>query len=314
MSRSMLRRPTPGTWTPGKSVLIATTLVALALAFAGTAGAQLADPGFWCPDGPVYATAVSGTTLYFGGGFGYVGPNNGSFVAVDAATGTPRAGWPRVDGGVKCAVSDGAGGWYIGGSFAHVGGLPRAGLAYLHADGAVDGWNPGTDGRVDVLVPSGGTLYVGGQFAHVGGQPHANLAAVDLASGALAAWNPSPNGEVVALRVNGATMYAAGWFTSVGSKARNYIAAINTISGLATSWDPGADNAVTSMVVSGTSVYACGYFYNVGGQARSHVAALDMTTGLATSWNPAANGSPYADALRTLGFAKDYRGMSLWKR
>jgi hypothetical protein len=35
---------------------------------------------------------------------------------------------------------------------------------------------------------------------------------------------------------------------------------------------------------------------------------LETVNGVAT------NASPYAEALRTIGFANDYRGMNLWKR
>jgi ATP-dependent Lhr-like helicase len=46
------------------------------------------------------------------------------------------------------------------------------------------------------------------------------------------------------------------------------------------------------------------------GREFSPLAAVTLETvnGLA------ANASPYADALRTIGFANDYRGMNLWKR
>ena len=49
--------------------------------------------------------------------------------------------WPFLWlGTVNTSASDGAGGWFIGGNFSHVGGLPRYGLAHILADGNVSDW------------------------------------------------------------------------------------------------------------------------------------------------------------------------------
>jgi hypothetical protein len=41
---------------------------------------------------------------------------------------------PRVAGTVYAVAPDGSGGWYVGGSFTHVGGTPRSNLAHVFAD------------------------------------------------------------------------------------------------------------------------------------------------------------------------------------
>ena len=78
--------------------------------------------------GPVRAVVESNGTLYIGGEFTYVGPATGAAAPVDATTGQLLA-VPGVDGSVRAVVSDGAGGWFIGGDFVRVGDRPRAGLA-----------------------------------------------------------------------------------------------------------------------------------------------------------------------------------------
>src|SRR5262245_30235939 len=55
---------------------------------------------------------------------------------------------PAVQGVVHCIVSDGSGGWYIGGDFERVGGLERHNLAHVLADHGLSLWNPGSDGPV----------------------------------------------------------------------------------------------------------------------------------------------------------------------
>ena len=76
------------------------------------------------------------------------------------------AGFPAVDGDIHAVISDGAGGWFIGGSFANVGGLPRARLARINADLSVHPWNPGPNNTVYCLHRSGSTVYIGGTPSH----------------------------------------------------------------------------------------------------------------------------------------------------
>src|SRR5262245_34485992 len=88
-------------------------LALLAVAMCASAGAGPSDtpsPSLWVVDGTVLATAHSGSTLYIGGSFGYVGPNSGSFVSLDGSTGQATANWPYVNGQVLATAPDGSGG------------------------------------------------------------------------------------------------------------------------------------------------------------------------------------------------------------
>ena len=257
------------------------------------ATAQIADPNLWVTNGTVSATALQGSTLYIGGSFTWVGPQTGAFVAIDAGSGTPRSGWPRVNGSVNAVAADGTGGWYIGGDFTGVAGVPRLRLAHLSANGALDAWNPGADNGVNALAVSGNTVYVGGVFASIGGQPRADLAALDAVSGQATAWNPGADSGVTALAVNGNTVYAGGAFASIGGQARNKLAALDAVTGQATAWNPRADDGARALAVNGSTVYAGGSFSSIGGQARSKIAALDVRTGQATPWNPSVGGYYY---------------------
>ena len=116
-----------------------TFLTAPAAARAAAPFSSTADRQVWVTDGPVDAVAIGpdGTT-YIGGKFGYVGPVTGSGVALDATSGARNVSFPPVHGQVSAAVSDGAGGYYIGGYFTKVGGLTRHDIAHILADGSVD--------------------------------------------------------------------------------------------------------------------------------------------------------------------------------
>lgn len=278
---------------------LALTLAACALLAAGAATAQTVREDLPIANGTVNAVAVSGTTLYLGGSFSAIGPTSGTGVPIDGTTGAPVSGYPRVDGLINAVVSDGAGGWFIGGQFTTVGGVARANLAHVLADNSVAPWNPGASGQVLALALDGGTLYAGGSFSAVGGQSRSNLAAIDAGTGVVTAWDPGASSSVRALAVGSGVLYVGGSFTSIGATARMRIAAIDLGTGAPTSWNPNSNSTVRALVVDGSSVFAGGDFTSIGGQPRTRLAALDLSNGLATAWNPGANAQVSTLALQS---------------
>jgi hypothetical protein len=255
----------------------------------GAVLAQVIDAQMWITNGHVIAVARDGGTIYIGGNFTHVGPATGAAVPIDAASGLPPPSFPKVVGVVSAVAPDGAGGWYIGGFFTAVGGLPRSNLAHVASDLSVSAWNPGANDAVHDLAVSGTTLFVSGRFTSIGGQARNRIAALDVATGAATAWNPDANEIVGTLAVSGSTVYAVGSFTSIGGQARSYIAALDAATGAATAWNPAPDNEVYGVAVSGSTVYVGGAFIGIGGQTRPRIAGLDAATGAATAWNPGAN-------------------------
>lgn len=144
-------------------------------------------------NGPVSATVLSedSSKVYVGGEFSYVGPNTGHAVKLNEA-GVWDETMPRVDGSVSTIISDGAGGWYIGGSFDTVGGFAMDGLAHILADKTVDttvfGNQAIATSYVYTLALSGTTLYVGGNFTSVHGLSRPRLVAIDTLTGMPSAW------------------------------------------------------------------------------------------------------------------------------
>lgn len=264
-------------------------LLAGALLCAGTASAQLIREDFQITNGTVNAVVRSGSTLYLGGSFTAVGSTSGTGVPINGVTGEAVFGFPRVTGQINAVISDGAGGWFIGGAFTTVGGVARANLAHILSDNSVAAWNPGASGQVLVLALDGSTLYAGGSFSAVGGQSRSNIAAVDAVTGAVTAWDPGAGSSVRALAVGAGAVYVGGSFTSIGATSRMRIAAIDMLSGAPTAWNPGANSTVRALVVDGPTLYAGGDFTSIGGSLRQRVAALEVFTGAATSWNPGAN-------------------------
>ena len=173
---------------------LACLLVAIAaLGAPATAAAVTAPRTTWVTDGEVLAVAPGAAGItYIGGTFTWVGPRTGAAAVLDGG-GAPALSGAQVVGSVHAAVADGSGGWFIGGAFSSVGGLPIANLAHLRGDGTLDeGWAPAPNGAVEALALSGGVLYLGGDFSDIGGWPRAAIAAVEAGSGIPTSWNPGP--------------------------------------------------------------------------------------------------------------------------
>lgn len=303
MPVAQIRLPNIAHDRPGPSTALALVTLAVGMCLAldaGPARAQAVDPDLWVTDGPVNVVVPDGNKIYIGGSFKIVGPSAGSEAVLDTVGGRMVQRLPWVDGQVWVAVPDGSGGWYIGGYFSAVGGVPRSNAARILADGIVGAWNPASSAGVHALAVGAGVVYAGGRFDNIGGQPRKYLAALDATTGTALPWNPSPNWNVNALAVSGNTVFVAGEFNvfgGTGGVVRNSVAAVDATSGAVTAWNPNVIQGVTTLVVKGNTVYVGGDFQSIGGQSRRYLAAIDATTGAATSWNPMAQSSVYALAV-----------------
>jgi hypothetical protein len=134
-------------------------------------------------DGEIYALARDGDRLYVQGGFQQIGRYAGPGDRL-GSTGRSEPIPEIADGQVSVVVSDGAGGWYLGGDFTRIGGRAAGGLAHVRADGSLDpSFLPDADGLVSAVALQGSTLYVGGDFRHVGGTSRKRVAAVSTTDG-----------------------------------------------------------------------------------------------------------------------------------
>src|SRR6516225_4488264 len=275
------------------------------------AAAHVVDPNLWGTDGNVVTMARSGNTLYVGGAFTMAGPNSGGGAPVDRETGKAIAGYPRVTGTVSTVIPDGVGGWYVGGSFVAVGGVPRANLAHILASGRVTDWTPDPDGEVLALARDGQTLYVGGLFNHIGGQPRGFIAALDLATGAVTAWDPRADLQVRALLLYRDGLYVGGDFSSIGGQGRSRAAELDLSTGRATEWNPDVQVgwcSVHALAALGDTIYIGGEFSSLGAIPRQHLAAVSAKTGFPTAWDPGVTGpnnmyygGPFVNALVVQG-------------
>jgi hypothetical protein len=248
----------------------------------------------WNPtaEGSVFAIAVSGTTVYAGGYFDYIGGQYRNYIAaLNGYTGAATSWDPHANTYVySLAVSGNT--VYAGGQFTTVGGQARNHIAAINATtGAATSWNPSATGsgeNVYALKVSGTTVYaagwfsktvyVGGSFSKAGTKTRKNIAAINAATGKASSWNPSADDTVEALEVSGGNVFVGGKFKNIGGKKRNYLAAINT-SANAIPWNPNLDGFVYATAVSGSDVYVGGGFSKVGGKSRANFAQFVYSAG-----------------------------------
>ncbi len=266
------------------------------------------QPTAWDPNanGNVEALALSGTTVYAGGGFTNIGgASRYRIAALDASSGAATTWNPSASSTVYTLAVSGTS-VYAGGNFTTLQGssggpYTRNRIAAIDTTtGNPTAWDPASDGIVYAIALSGTTVYVGGNFANIGGAPRNFIAALNASSGAANSWNPNPDNTVRTIIVSDATVYVGGNFANIGGAPRNFIAALNASSGAATSWNPNSSSQVYALALYGSSIYAGGSFTNIGGQLRNRLAALDTTSGLATAWNPNASNN-----VLTLGLSGD---------
>lgn len=272
----------------------------------------------WNPNSnqTVYALAVSGSTVYLGGGFGNVGGQARNRLAAvtaytdEATPGGAITGWNPNSDNIVYSLAVSGSTVYVGGTFTTISATARQRAAALstYADvdnpgGALLPWAPSANSTVHSLVPIVGSVMMGGEFGWVNLVTRNRVAAFDM-SGRLTGWDPNASSTVNAVALSGSTVYLAGAFTSVGGQTRNRAAAVTAYTdaanpgGNVTGWNPNAGSEVRAVAISGSTVYLGGNFLTVGGVSRVRAAAVTAYSDEATPggalielWNPPTIGN-----------------------
>ena len=160
----------------------------------GTATAWLRDndiivPETWMTDGIVYDVEIWDDQIFIGGEFSVTTPYQPRLGAIERNNGM-YVPFPFIDLGneVHAIVSDGNGGYYVGGDFEVIGGKPRQNLAHINAEGEVSDWRADANGLVYALYLDGNRLFVGGDFTEISGRKRNALAVVSTEYGHTTDW------------------------------------------------------------------------------------------------------------------------------
>jgi len=221
-------------------------------------------------NGIVRDIVIRENDLYLGGSF-----SAGGHWAPYLASNTPENDlpdhtFPQFNGNVKVIISDGLDGYYIGGTFTSVDGVPTGNLVHMLSDRSIDpAFNPQANGAIEALHLYTGHLYIGGGFSQIGGQAIPYLAKYDVSTNAIELWNPQLNNTCYAIRgFSATTLYAGGSFTEVaGTRQRGF--AILDITTAAHTPSVSYNGTVYDIISSPFPLGGSGYHYMGGSYSQT---------------------------------------------
>lgn len=236
-----------------------------------------------------------------------MGRSTGFSVPLDTLNGLPSIpGFPKVDGPVYAIAPDNAGGWYIGGKFNYVGGVPRRNFARVNSNGTVHSLNLAPDGPVYAIemepaqYSSSPYLFIGGDFSFIDGIPVYNVAQLNtMTKQIISTWVPDINGPVYALKKIGNNVYVGGSFTNVDGNNNLNLAIISISRNYTVSFNPNTTSGPVYALYynkESNSLFVGGNFTAIGSNLRQHVGQINISTQTVSSWNPNVNGTVRAIA------------------
>ncbi|MDF1795109.1 MAG: hypothetical protein P1U63_01090 [Coxiellaceae bacterium] len=181
------------------------------IAYADHAAGLIA--GKWIPNGVVLGMAhdKANHALYIAGRFQGFGERTGGGAALDNA-GTVLPQHAVFDGGVFDSVSDGNGGFYVGGGFANVDATGIAHVAHINSDGSVDQhFKPQIAAQVRHIAIVASRLYVA---------TDRNVYEIDLLSGEVnPSFSLSADDTIYSMHATNYGVYVGGKFHHVNGLA-----------------------------------------------------------------------------------------------
>ncbi len=222
-----------------------------------------------------------------------------------AAPGDPDVSFdPDADGSVTSIALMPDGLIIIGGTFDHVGGQARGGIARVDPEGVVDELVlPPGDGNANcLLVMDDGKIVMGGAFTTVGGFTRNCIARLNAQGGLDSTFNPNLNNFAYSMaQQTDGKLVVTGGFTATGGITRNRMLRLN-VDGSLDSFNPNANDIVRNVaILPGGGMVIAGNFTSVGGVSRNHCARLLPAGTVDPAFNPNVNGIVYCLALQPDG-------------
>ncbi|MDZ4668141.1 MAG: LamG-like jellyroll fold domain-containing protein [bacterium] len=251
------------------------------------------------PNGPIYCQKQVGSTLYVGGQFTSVNVNSGSLVGLNPTNPNASINLPYVNGTINTVVSDGAGGFLIGGSFSSVGGQSRQNFARINANMTLHPISIGYNGAVKKIVVYNNLAYVLGDFNYAiinGGtyQYKPKASSINLSNNLITSWAPNFSINTIndAVLWNN-NLYLGGLFIYNGYRslvalnlALSNPSIITTFMPTITYFGSSSSALINSLILtSGNELYFGGLFNSFNGQSRANIGAINLITN-----SPISNG------------------------
>ena len=219
-----------------------------------------------------------------------VGPCSGAAFLNKTTGSTISTDSSYITGNVRASISDGAGGFFIGGNFTKVGSVNRKGFAHINADGTLDTTiSADVTGTVLSLKLHNNIVYIGGDFTAIAGTQIHYLAAFDLTTKSVTSWNPKLGNSVSSIDANGANLVIGGAYETVNVVAYGHVIPIN-FDGTVTSTFPTANGITNGEIMDFTSdgaggLYVGGSFTEIGGYPIKYLAHLNADMSVDTTFD-----------------------------
>ncbi|NEN25323.1 T9SS type A sorting domain-containing protein [Cryomorpha ignava] len=251
------------------------SLLALCIGF--NINAQNLKPATFSTNGVVYDLDHDGDNLYIGGSFSQIGFETNYFTIFPEGEDRPEFDLLQPNSTIEVSISDGNGGWYIGGSFSQINGQPALRIAHILNNNTLDpDFNLTLNNAVLALTLIGDDLYVGGYFTNANSIDVNRLIRVNKNTGAIDnSWLPGIlNGTVETVFASGDLVHVGGSFNNIaGSGDQQYYAQFDINTALpVTSFS--VNSTVSDMVADGNNLYLSGSF-NQAGSYKSHLLSFD---------------------------------------
>lgn len=252
----------------------------------------------------------SGDTLYVGGRFTTFDDAENIYrngVLLDTSLGAPVTSPINPDNRIMTAVSDGQGGFFIGGFFTSIGDSARSRIAQIDSNGNVTSWSLDANNSVYTLRRYDSILFIAGYFSWIGGESRSRVAAYNINTGEILDWHPGYiNSLVRDVVLDDTVVYLGGQFSQVNSVDRKALAAVSWNSGALLDWNPDVYSTYTAQVytllLDDTTLYFGGFFDSVNSVSHPNLAAVSRYSGELTSFSGYATGQvrhleKYEDSL-----------------
>ncbi|TAD92136.1 MAG: hypothetical protein EAY75_03210, partial [Bacteroidetes bacterium] len=183
---------------------------------------------------------------------------------------------------------------FIGGTFSHVNGLERTGLAMIKASTqeVLPFAPPKLQGHeVRALKIIDNTLYAAGGYLYINDVlDRRSVLSFNLQSGQLLPWNPGNLGSAYAVEADASNVYMGGTLTEPeGGQDRQKLFAINRQTGALANWAPNPNSAVSALHITDSKLYVGGRFSTISNTSRLNIAAFDLPSLNLNGFNPQPN-------------------------
>ena len=194
-------------------------------------------------NGTINTSIITGNSLFIGGTFDNIGKKIGPVAFFNKGSILPDQKKPLIgyitgsfnSDQVYAVVSDGNGGWYVGGDFSLV--MNRNSEPFVHflADNTLDSelkitWK--SIRKINILRKDGNNLYVGGEFIAIdkSGKEHKNVFRMDINTNAIDVnWNPPivNSSKIENIVISNDKVFMTGWLGKVGTMQQDAMVVVD---------------------------------------------------------------------------------------